>query len=151
MFDDDKALSPVIGEILIIAMVAVMAAIVAAYAYNILDSATGVSSATIVIEGAEAGSSRITIVHMGGDKIPNAFTPSSECFVNESVFNNLEVKINGAIYEGDATLNSGEIAKSDFTAADELALKLDHPLSSGDVIRVIYVPVGQIMREFEVW
>jgi hypothetical protein len=134
-----------------IVVVSIMEAVVAAYAYSILNSATETSTSTILIEGADAGSSCVTIVHVGGERMPNAFTPSSECFVNESVFNALEVRINGAIYEGNATLNSGEISKSDFDVADELALKLDQPLSSGDSIRVIYVPSGQIMREFDVW
>jgi flagellin-like protein len=151
MLKDDKALSPIIGEMLMIVVVFILAAILAVYAYTILDSATEVSSTTILIEGAEAGATSLTIVHIGGDKIPNAFTPSSSCFVNESVFDVLEVKINGAIYEGNATLNSGAISKSDFDVADELALKLDQPLSSGDRISVIYVPSGQIIREFDVW
>ena len=151
MSKDDTAISPVIGEMLMIVVVFILAAILAVYAYSVLDSATEISTATILIEGAEAGSSSITIVHMGGDIVPHAFTPSHSCFVNDSVFNVLEVRINGAVFEGFATLNSGAIAKSDFEVADELTLELGQPLSSGDHISVIYVPGGQIIREFDVW
>lgn len=151
MLKDDKAISPAISEMLMVIVVVILAAILASYAYTILDTATELSTATIIIEGAEAGASSFTIVHMGGDTIPHAFTPSYSCFVNESVFNVLEVKINGVVYEGSATLNSGAIAKSDFEVADELTLKLSQPLSSDDRISVIYVPSGQIIREFHVW
>lgn len=145
LLKDDKAVSPVIGEILMIAVVVVMAAVLVAFAYNIVWSSTEVPSTNLVIEGAEVGSSNITIVHMGGNKIGNAFAPSYVYKLNASIFEDLEVKIDDAVYEGWASLNSGAISKSDFAGGDELELGLDRQLSRGDSISVIYVPGGQML------
>ncbi len=145
MFKDDRAVSPVIGEILMVVVAVVIAALLIAFAYNIVWSASEVSSTNIIIEDAEVGSSNITIVHMGGNKIGNAFVPSYAYKLNASTFENLEVRIDGAVYEGWASLNDGAISKSDFAAGDELELGLNRQLSPGDTISVIYVPGGQIL------
>ena len=145
LLKEDKAVSPVVGEILIIAVLVVMAAVLFAFAYNIVRSVMEVSSANLIIENAVVGASNITIVHMGGDKIGNAFAPSYVYNLNASIFEDLEVRIDGAVYEGWASLNSGAISKSDFTGGDELKLGLDRQLSQGDSISVIYVPGGQML------
>jgi flagellin-like protein len=145
LLEDDKAVSPVIGELLMIVVVVVIAALVVAFTYNLVWSATEESPVNIIIEDAKPGSSNITIVHMGGYKIGNAFAPSYVYKVNATIFKNMEVRINGAIYEGWASLNSGAISKADFAGGDELELGLDMQLSQGDSISVIYVPSGQIL------
>ncbi len=145
MFREDKAVSPVIGEILMVVVAVVIAAMLIAFAYHIVWSVTEVSSIDLIIEDAELGSSNITIVHMGGNKIGDAFAPSYAYNLNASIFKNLEVRIDGAVYEGWASLNGGAISKSDFAGGDELELGLNRQLSLGDTISVIYVPGGQIL------
>jgi len=151
---DDKAVSSVIGELLMIVVVVVVAALVIAFAYDLVWSATEVSPVNIVIEDAKPGSSNVTIVHMGGNKIGNAFAPSYDYKVNASIFENMEVRINGAIYEGWASLNGGAISKSDFAGGDELELGLgsgsDWSLHSGDSITVVYTPTGEILLRLKV-
>ncbi|MBN1763072.1 MAG: type IV pilin [Methanomicrobia archaeon] len=150
MLKDNRAVSQVIGEILMIVVVIIIAALVAAFSYDILYRSLEVSSVNILVDGAKAGSSHVTIVHMGGDVIPNAFSPASEPehFLNESVFDNLEVRINGAIYEGNASLSRGPISKSNFEVGDELELELgpDRQLSVGDSISVVFLPSDQVLR-----
>ena len=150
MLKDTRAVSTVIGEILMIAVVIVIAALVAAFSYDILQSSLQVSSVNILVDGAKAGSSHVILVHMGGDAIPNAFSPASEPeqFLNESVFDNLEVRINGEIYEGNASLSRGPISKSRFEVGDELELELepDQRLSVGDSISVVFLPSDQVLR-----
>jgi len=43
-------------------------------------------------------------------------------FFGRYEFKNLEVRINGVVYEGWASLNRGAISKQDFAAGDELEL-----------------------------
>ncbi len=145
MFREDKAVSPVIGEILMVVVAVVIAVMLIAFAYHIVWSVTEVPSIDLLIEGAEIGSSNITIIHMGGNKIGDAFAPSYTYNLNASIFKNLEVRINGAVYEGWASLNGGAISKSDFAGGDELELGLNRRLSLGDTISVVYVPGGQIL------
>lgn len=150
MLKDNRAVSSVIGEMLMIAVVIIVAALIAAFSYGILSSSLEVSSVNILFDGAKAGSSRVIIVHMGGDGIPDAFSPASEPehFLNESIFNNLEVRINGKIFEGNASLSRGPISKSDFEVGDELELELgsDRQLSVGDSISVVFLPSDQVLR-----
>ena len=150
MLKDNRAVSAVLSENLMISVVIIIAALVAAFSYDILHGSLQVSSVNILVDGAKAGSSLVAIVHMGGDDIPNAFSPASEPehFLNESVFDNLEVRINGAIYEGNASLNRGPLSKSDFEVGDELELELgpDRRLSVGDSISVVFLPSDQVLR-----
>ncbi|HUV02631.1 MAG TPA: type IV pilin [Desulfobacteria bacterium] len=150
MLKDNRAVSTVLSEILMIAVAIIIAALVAAFSYDILYGSLQVSSVNILVDGAKAGSPLVAIVHMGGDAIPNAFSPASEPehFLNESVFDNLEVRINGALYEGNASLNRGPISKSNFEVGDELALELgpDRQLSVGDSISVVFLPSDQVLR-----
>ena len=154
LLEDDKAVSSVIGEVLMIAVVIVIAAGVVTFAYDLVWSSKEKLSVSILIEDAEAGASNITLAHVGGDEVRGAFTPSSppSYFVNATIFENMEVRINGAIYEGWASLNSGAISKADFAGGDELELGLGAGwrLHSGDSITVVYTPTGDILRRMKV-
>jgi flagellin-like protein len=149
LLNDQRAVSPLIAEILMIAVVIITAAMLAAYSYNLLEHATEISSVILQIEGARVGSSSITIVHMGGDTISNAFTANASApthHLDESVFNVLEVRLNGVLFEGNATLNAEAIAKPEFEAGDELVLQLEDPLESGDRISILFVPSNQVLH-----
>ncbi|MBN1455879.1 MAG: type IV pilin N-terminal domain-containing protein [Methanomicrobia archaeon] len=148
MLKDDRAVSPIIGELLMIVVVIIIAAMLATYAAGILHAALRVNSVNIMIEGAKPGSDQVTIVHMGGDTLSNAFQPTDERVLNETVCENLEIRINGAIYAGNATLNRGSISKPDFEIADELELLLapGAELKSGDRISVVSVSGGQVLQ-----
>lgn len=142
--DDDSAVSPVIGEMLMVVVAVVISALVLSFSYGLLWSATEKQSVSILIEDAKPGSSNITIVHVGGKPINNAFIPTSH-LVNDTIFNNLVVKINGSTYEGWASLNSGEISKPDFEVGDELKLDLDWKLHTGDSIAIVHTSTGDVI------
>ena len=148
LLKDDKAVSPVIAEVLMTLVCVILAAVAFIFAYNTIWGATEVSPVVLLIEGAEVGSSNITIVHMSGGKLEDAFAPNSSApdyFLDDTILGNIEVRINGAVYEGWASLNGGAISKGDFECADELKLGLDRQLSKGDSISVIFVPNGQML------
>jgi FlaG/FlaF family flagellin (archaellin) len=148
LLNDQRAISPVLGEVLLIALVIIIGAIVAVFAYSLLAQSTRITSARLMIEGASVGSSTITIVHMGGDIIPVAFAVNASApaqHLDESVFNDLEVRLNGALFAGTVTLNTMAIAKPEFEAGDELVLQLEDPLKSGDRIGILYVPGNQVL------
>lgn len=149
---DNSAVSSVVGEVLMIAVVAIVSALVFAFAYSQVWSVTETPSIKISLEGAEPGSSEITLVHMGGKTIVDAFAPFSppSHFLNSTTFKNMEVRINGSIYEGEASLNRGEIAKPDFEAGDELELRLGWNLTQGDKVSVVYVQNNQVIGWWEV-
>ncbi|RZN43894.1 MAG: type IV pilin [Methanophagales archaeon ANME-1-THS] len=116
----------VIAEVLLIAMVVILAAVVSAFTSGHVMDELNNPSVSILIEDAEAGSSNITIVHLGRDTVKDAFAPPSQpsYVVNASVFANIQVRINGSIYEGWAALNAAEITKTGFEVGDELELGL---------------------------
>ena len=149
LLNDQRAASPVLGEVLLIAVVIIIAAVVAALAYSLIAQSTKITSVNLVIEGARVGSSSISIVHMGGDTIPGAFTANASAptqQLDKSVFNDLEVRLNGALFKGNATLNTEAIAKPEFEAGDELVLQLEDPLKSGDRISILFVPSNQVLH-----
>jgi hypothetical protein len=147
--NDQRAISPVLGEVLLIAVVIIIGVIVAVFAYSLIAQSTKISSARLMIDGATVGSSAIKIIHMGGDSIPGAFAVNASApaqHLDESVFNDLEVRLNGAVFAGTATLNTGAIAKPGFEAGDELVLQLEEPLKAGDRISILFVPHNQVLH-----
>jgi hypothetical protein len=138
---------------LLIAIVVLLAAVVATFVTGLVKNTVDNPSVSILIEDAEAGASNITLVHLGRDGVRDAFAPTSppSHFLNATIFEDIEVLINGSIYEGWASLNRGEIAKPDFEVGDELELGLgERKLSRGDRITVVYVPSDQVVGWLEI-
>jgi flagellin-like protein len=148
----DRAATPVIAIILMIAIVVLLAAVVATFVTGLVGRTFSNPSVSILIEDAEAGASNITLVHLGKDGVSDAFAPTSppSYFLDATSFENIEVRINGSIYEGWASLNRGEIAKPDFEVGNELELGLGWKLSTGDRITVVYVPSNQVVGWLEI-
>ena len=140
-----------IMEALLLSVVVILAVTVLAFTSGVVRSTVNNPSVTILVEveDAKTGASNITLVHLGRDDVRNAFAPSSHpsYFLNSSIFENIEVRINGSIYEGWASLNAREIAKPDFEVGDELELGFcsGWTLSQGDTITVVYVPTGRVL------
>lgn len=98
----------------------------------------------LVIEDARAGSSKITLIHKSGDTIVDAFKG------NPPYWNSLEIRIHGAIYEGDVKLNGGAVSAGDFKLGDKLDFFLDQELTSGDTVTVIYTPTGDLLQRVKI-
>lgn len=156
---DEQAVSPVVGVIMLIAITVVIAAVVAAFAYGIIGGVKKAPNAAFVIEGTTRSSENITIIHHGGDTIPDAFATGNQ-LGDAANWSALEVRINGAVYTNNvtsggkqATMNSAAIGAADFQAGDELQLPVngigiskDTALESGDTIAVVYTPTGDLLQ-----
>ena len=70
-------MSPVIGVLMMIAVVALIAAFVAAVAYGIIAGVSEVPCTALVEEGVGDGTNvTVTLTHYGGDTISGAFNTS---------------------------------------------------------------------------
>ena len=166
--EDERAVSPVIGVIMLIAITVVIAAVVAAFAYGIIGGVQKSPNAALVIDGANRNSEEITIIHHGGDTIVAAFASGNPAQLgNTSTGANwsaLEVRINGKPFEEDNTdpatteLNGDAISGSDdFEAGDELVLNLTDnsdtgkkSLINGDSISIVYTETGDLLQRITV-
>ena len=160
MKQDEKAVSPVIAVIMLIAITVVIAAVVAAFAYGIIGGVTRAPSSAFVVEGAIVGDemTNVTIIHHGGDKILEAFDTGD----NNNPWHDLEVRYNGApINISDTTMvnvsaillngqNMTKAADAVFNAGDELQLTFEDGLDPGDSITVVYTPTEDIMQRIVV-
>ena len=165
---DERAVSPVIGIILMIAITVVIAAVVAAFAYGLIGGVTTSPRAALVVEDAVVGNNRITVLHHGGETVTTAFKDGTT--VNNG-WDALQVKINGQIFDLDKNGVGTEISLNDttikegvtdaskwattwgttkFAAGDELELVLVNTLKSGDTIAVVYTPSGDILQRVKV-
>jgi hypothetical protein len=82
----------------------------------------------IPIEGATSGSTNLTVTNVGGDTVENAYT--------DGKWTNMEVLVNGAATPAPS-------GTGDFSVGDNLTITFTAPLSSGDVITVVYTPTSQ--------
>ena len=130
LFDDDAAVSPVIGVILMVAITVILAAVIGAFVIGIGDDQSVVPQASWdtsqdqTAEAAEAGPSdervTITIAHNGGDSIDA---------------DNLEVTVNGdSIGDGDASDwdNSESDSFSDTVRAGDSATAVSDEMDGSD-------------------
>lgn len=152
---DKRAVSPVIGVIMMIAITVVIAAVVAAFAYGIIGGVTKAPSAALHLEDAYGGSTNITMIHYGGDPIGNAFTfNASDLSYTAAPWGDLELRRNGAAVTTDCwfAMNGTTVGTAKFKAGDELEIGFgsDKPLVSGDSLVVIYMPSGDILQRVKV-
>jgi len=154
LMKDERAVSAVIGVILMIAITVVIAAVVAAFAYGIIGGVKTAPSSSIVIENAQRGSNiNVTLVHQGGDIITDAFTGTVETKTGAE-WNNIEVRYNGEIVNtSSAWLNTDNVNDTewdtDFVPGDELKIEFSS-LASDDTIAVVYTPSGDMLQRVKV-
>lgn len=165
---DERAVSPVIGIILMIAITVVIAAVVAAFAYGLIGGVTTSPRAALVVEDAVVGKDRITLLHHGGETITTAFRDGASGTTHG--WDALEVRINGRTFaldntvgtsislNGSTPITSGSTPEqwetkwktTKFAPGDELELVLKNTLKSGDTIAVVYTPSGDILQRVKV-
>lgn len=141
LMKDERAVSPVIGVILMIAITVVIAAVVASFAYGIIGGVARAPNAALVFENAGLGKTNITLVHHGGDSITNAFTGSD--------WDNMVVKLNGVDISWGTNVTIGGDTDTTFESGEQLKIKVP-ALASGDTISVIYKPTGDILQRVKV-
>jgi len=156
---DERAVSPVIGVIMMIAIVVIIAAVVAAFAYGIIGGVKKAPSAALIIEGAVSNSEKITLIHHGGDTLIDAFDEGDVAKINGS-WMNIEVRRKGAPciltyseLNGELDWGPGSGNTLPFEAGDELKLifngtagTVSEPLETGDSIVILYTPTDDILQ-----
>jgi flagellin-like protein len=152
MMKDDKAVSPVVAVIMLIAITVVIAAVVAAFAYGIIGGVNKAPSTAFVVEGAVSGfdNTTVKIIHHGGDKIIDAFDNSSGA---TDPWGTLEVRYNGATVDNSTypvKLNGNStIDDVNFVAGDEITIEF-HKLLPGESITIVYTPTENVMQRITV-
>ena len=161
MKKDERAVSPVIGVIMMIAIVVIIAAVVAAFAYGIIGGVNKAPSAAMVVEGVKPSEDpvNVSIFHHGGDTISEAFDGSGTA----DVWNNLEIRYNGlainktlpdtgygnytAIYlNGEETTTAWD---DNFAPGDQLTITF-YALKAGDTIIILHVPSESILQRLTI-
>jgi flagellin-like protein len=144
--NEEKAVSPVVGVIMMIAITVVIAAVVAAFSYGIIGGVKKAPNCALVVEDAVVGSTQIKVIHHGGDSIVNAFNGSGTA---NNAWKNLNVKINGVDQQwGNIT---GAIGDDDtnFESGEQIAITCV-ALASGDTISMVFTPTGDILQRVSV-
>ncbi len=144
---DERAVSPVIGVILMIAITVVIAAVVAAFAYGIIGGVTKAPNAALVVEDAAVGKTNITIIHHGGDPIVDAFKDDGTNG-DPGDWSNLVVKHNGTDIKY-ANVTFGGDKDMNFESGEQMEIWVP-ALESGDSIAVVYTPSGDILQRVKV-
>ena len=142
--NDERAVSPVIGVILMIAITVVIAAVVASFAYGIIGGVAKAPNAALVFEDADAGKTNVTLVHHGGDSITDAFTGTPA-----SGWGDIVVKHNGTNIDWDTNVIPSDTGDNNFGSGEELKITVP-ALKSSDTLTVVYTPTGDVLQRVKV-
>ena len=142
--NDKRAVSPVIGVILMIAITVVIAAVVASFAYGIIGGVAKAPNAALVFEDADSGKTTVTLIHHGGDTITDAFKDSC------TNWSDIMVKHNGADINWSGNVIPSDTSNNNFGSGEELKIKVTPALVSGDTLTVVYTPTGDVLQRVKV-
>ena len=137
-FKDKRAVSPVIGVILMVAIVVILAAVIAAFVFGITPGTESAPHASLAVKASES-SPEIQIEHSSGDPIVLADTSVivTPDISDPSTITDCGVMTVIAGTGSTATLDVGEIG----------GVTTAPTLSEGDTarVKVIHVPTGQML------
>jgi flagellin-like protein len=142
---DERAVSPVIGVILMIAITVVIAAVVASFAYGIIGGVAKAPNSALVFEDVDVGKTNITLVHHGGDTITDAFKDMPA----PGNWSDMVVKLNGATVTWANNVTEGGNDDPNFGSGEQLTIKVT-ALVSGDTVTVVYNPTGDVLQRVKV-
>jgi flagellin-like protein len=124
--DDSRAVSPVIGVILMVAITVILAAVIGTFVLGLGDSVESAPQASFNFDYDDTNE-KVTIRHRGGDNIDAS---------------KLEVRVNGeSIADGDVIYDGSALTQySSFNAGNEVKLDLtSSSYSSGANVDVVYI------------
>ena len=145
-------MSPVIAVIMMIAVVVIVAAMVAGFAYGIIGNVSKVPCTALVEEGVVAGTNvNVAIIHYGGDTVSGAFT-TIPCPEPGDKWRSLELRYNGAKVSSSNVnileLNGVEANftwHANFVAGDVLKIQFK-TLKTGDSIMILFTPRATVLK-----
>ena len=159
--EDKRAVSPVIGVIMMIAIVVIIAAVVAAFAYGIIGGVNKAPSAAMVVEGVHAGNGvNVSLFHHGGDTITEAFNITANHTVANlaDTWQNIELRYNGkkvdtsiasGVWLNDESYNNATIWDDNFDSGDLLKVKFK-TLAPDDSLVILHAPSDSILQRVTV-
>jgi flagellin-like protein len=157
MKKDERAVSPVIAVIMLIAITVIIAAVVAAFAYGIIGGVKKAPSAALVVEGAHAttNSQNVTIFHHGGDPITAAFKNAGTPDSIDDHYDSLQLRINGElVMVQEAYLNGNGTSSKDwgpaFSPGDQLTVVFPNGLNQSDSLVILHVPSENILQRITI-
>jgi flagellin-like protein len=112
LIQDDDAVSPVIGVILMVAITVILAAVIGTFVLGLGDQVSNTSPSASFSFDYDSTTEDLTITHDGGDSLEGA---------------NLNVKTTGTL--------SGGFANTEVTAGDSITVQT---VKSGDTVRVVW-------------
>jgi flagellin-like protein len=127
LFDDESAVSPVIGVILMVAITVILAAVIGTFVLNLgqgLGDSAPQASFDFDYEAPASGSHNVTISHATGDSIPG---------------DQLDASVSGSISFNKTLGNfSAEYGSNDVGAGDSVTYELDGDKWDGQTVRVVW-------------
>jgi FlaG/FlaF family flagellin (archaellin) len=144
---------------MMIAIVVIIAAVVAAFAYGIIGGVKKAPSSAMVVEGVKVGDLvDVTVLHHGCDAIREAFETDASSDPGDK-WNNLQVRLNGeklstAINASTAlTMNGVDCnttwASGTFSPGDQITITFGR-LNESDSIVILHVPSENILQRLTV-
>jgi len=132
--DDGRAVSPVIGVILMVAITVILAAVIGTFVLGLGDQVESAPQTSFNFDYTEESSSAtLDIRHRGGDTIDP---------------DDLEIRTDSSV-----TTSNDLTSLSSFRAGDTVTVTFDSVPTSGDVVNIVYVGGGDrqdIIGSFEV-
>lgn len=120
----DRAVSPVIGVVLMVAVTIILAAVIGTFVMGLTPDTERTATATIDVVG-DVGTNNVTLAHNGGDKVE---------------LDDVTVLVDGSETDGNATL-SGTLA------AGERQLVRDLQASGDTTVTLRHDPSGELIAE----
>jgi len=150
--DDSRAVSPVIGVILMVAITVILAAVIGTFVLGLGDSVESAPQASINFDyvsdnGGSANAGEVTIRHRGGDTLE---TDNIEVRINGETVSDSEIDINE--YDGTSLDTAGN---REFNAGNRLVIADDDtlgPFEEGDEISVVFIDADRqsVLGSFDI-
>jgi len=151
---NEEAVSPVIGVILMVAITVILAAVIAAFVFNIGGSQEKTVTAQLKFNDVRSGATNWSISHLGGDALVTFVTPIASGKINgTSDWLTYEIRLNGAKLDAtNATLNGVPIPQgpNNFQVGDKLSVTLTKPLALNDEISIIQTSSKGIVAQVKI-
>ena len=144
---DDRAVSPVIGVILMVAITVILAAVIGSFVLGIGSNQEAAPQATIQVD-ADSDDNSITLSHRGGDEFASGNTAELKIVTENSEIEATWDAADGPFGTGDS-LSINDANAGDDTTSGDFTVDSSGALTPGERVDVIWVGPGgseQIIR-----
>jgi flagellin-like protein len=121
---NEDAVSPVIGVILMVAITVILAAVIAAFVFNIGGSQEKTVTAQLKLNDVRTGATNWSISHQGGDALVTFVTPKKDGEITTDDWTNYEIRVNGGKLNATNVMYNGALinaSATNFQVGDKLA------------------------------